>query len=134
MLGEVPTSYLHLFDEDEVPPPRFKQASHADWILDSLAGKHDHPLPSGYCAGSRFLDLDITNLNFSNTVPEEHSDKNNFVHFAGKIVQRHIFNPWASWNRNDFDNFVKILKRAPYDDGQDPKKKALSCWTSPTVY
>ena len=87
------------------------------------------PLPSGYCAGSRFLDLDITNLNFSNTVPAEHSDKNNFVHFAGEkeIVPTACIYliHGLHGTEKDFDNFVKILKKEPpYDDGQDPKEKS----------
>ena len=61
-------------------------------------------------------------------MPAEQCDNNNFVHFAGEkeiepVVCIYLIHGLHG-TENDFDNFVKILKKEPpYDEGQDPKKK-----------
>ena len=63
-------------------------------------------------------------------MPAEHCDNNNFVHFAGEketepVVCIYLIHGLHG-TENDFDNFVKILKKEPpYDEGQDPKKKNI---------
>lgn len=73
------------------------------------------PLPTGYCISSRFLDLDIIKLNYTNIIPDEYNDGNNFIHFASekdvKPIACIFLIHGLHGSENDFDNFVKILKR-----------------------
>ena len=83
------------------------------------------PLPSGYCVSSRILDLDITPLNFSNTVPSEHNDTYNFIHFAKVQPVEPIACVFLihglHGSEHDFDNLVQLLKKENLNDTKNEK-------------
>lgn len=103
-----------------------------------------HPSGYGQCIESRNvkINLDITELNYDNTVPSVYNDTNNFVHFAGdedtKPVACIFLIHGLHGSENDFANFVHLLKdkfSTHRSTGRENRKDDRNRWLDvpPTV-